>query len=229
MLDPEEADILLDEASQMFFACPNEPEKKQVTRPRKQVESNQDTRIRALILNYSLVTITEQNETNSEMLPGPGVYEFQSLQEVKSNLETEFDEEDMYQKFQDNLKMLILTKYFNFSKDKILEKAIFRDAFLDLSEKIVKNVEKHRSFLKIDNIDEIKSKFDANVVFTRDCKIQVSEAHNAILVKCECGIDLRGDRRILKMQYRFESEDGFWVTQAKMEEDQKIDILEILK
>ena len=88
--------------------------------------------------------------------------------------------------------MLILTKYFHFSKGKSLEKGLFRDTFLDLSAKIVKNVDKYLCVFKIDNIDEIKSTFDATVVFTGDCKIQLSEAHNAILVKCEFGVDLSG-------------------------------------
>ena len=59
-----------------------------------------------------MVTITEQNETKSEFVPGPGVYEFDDLQEVKSNLESEFDAEEKKLKFEDNLKMVILNKYF---------------------------------------------------------------------------------------------------------------------
>ena len=88
-----------------------------------------------------MVTITEQNETKSEFVPGPGVYEFDDLQEVKSNLETEFDAEEKKLKYEDNLKMVILNKYFQISyKNSKFKKTVFRDTFIELTEQIIRNI-----------------------------------------------------------------------------------------
>ena len=62
----------------------------------------------------------------------------------------------MRQKFEDNLKMLILTKYFKFElKGQNLKKNLFEDVFLDLTQKLTKNYEKFRSVIQIENYKEI--------------------------------------------------------------------------